>query len=355
MKSSTGQYFVGLDHVRALAVFMVFAWHFIHIHSGHLADPPLFPLSILTEGHTGVALFMTLSGYLFAKLLNGKNINYPSFIWNRILRLAPLLILVILLVALKFYLQGGDTVAYFKFIREGLIKPVLPNGGWSITVELHFYLILPLLLFISRKSRYLPLVFIAGMIGFRLYLYHVNGTVQFYSYYTIIGRIDQFVFGILAYQYRDYIRGRHYLALFTLLLFAIFYTYVDTLGGFYSHYPFRSRSAVWAVVGTVEGFSYALLIAWYDNSFRHSSGRLSRFIALIGTYSYSIYLLHIFYVFDLPKFVDAKMFDLSNIYVALIVSPFFMLLMMPVAWASYHYVELPFLRFRTKYIKDEKT
>ena len=145
------------------------------------------------------------------------------------------------------------------------------------------------------------------------------------------------------------------MALFTLLLFAIFYTYVDTLGGFYSHYPFRSRSAVWAVVGTVEGFSYALLIAWYDNSFRHSSGRLSRFIALIGTYSYSIYLLHIFYVFDLPKFVDAKMFDLSNIYVALIVSPFFMLLMMPVAWASYHYVELPFLRFRTKYIKDEKT
>jgi len=29
-------------------------------------------MALLDEGHTGVALFMTLSGYLFAKLLDGK-------------------------------------------------------------------------------------------------------------------------------------------------------------------------------------------------------------------------------------------------------------------------------------------
>jgi len=30
---------------------------------------------------------MTLSGYLFAKLLDGKRIKYGSFLWNRFLRL----------------------------------------------------------------------------------------------------------------------------------------------------------------------------------------------------------------------------------------------------------------------------
>ena len=75
MKSSTGMYFVGLDHIRALAAYIVFSWHFVHVHDGHLGDSPsIFPLSLLTEGHTGVALFMTLSGYLFTKLLDGKNI-----------------------------------------------------------------------------------------------------------------------------------------------------------------------------------------------------------------------------------------------------------------------------------------
>ncbi len=65
MKSSDGHYFQGLDHIRALAAFVVFAWHFVHFNEGHLAGPLVFPLSFLTEGHTGVAIFMTLSGYLF--------------------------------------------------------------------------------------------------------------------------------------------------------------------------------------------------------------------------------------------------------------------------------------------------
>ena len=43
MQSSTGQYFVGLDHLRALAAFLVFTWHFYHVDDGQTADPLLFP------------------------------------------------------------------------------------------------------------------------------------------------------------------------------------------------------------------------------------------------------------------------------------------------------------------------
>jgi peptidoglycan/LPS O-acetylase OafA/YrhL len=128
LKSSTGKYFIGLDHVRALAAFIVFTWHFIHVNNGHLAPPPIFPLSLLTEGHTGVALFMVLSGYLFAKLLDGKNIIYTQFIWNRFLRLAPLLLLVIFIIGLKKYFSGQDIstlaiLAATGFLPTGRVRP----------------------------------------------------------------------------------------------------------------------------------------------------------------------------------------------------------------------------------------
>jgi hypothetical protein len=41
---------------------------------------------MLVEGHTGVALFMTLSGYLFAKPVGDHRIDYPSFLWSRAVR-----------------------------------------------------------------------------------------------------------------------------------------------------------------------------------------------------------------------------------------------------------------------------
>ena len=297
---------------------------------------------------------MVLSGYLFAKLLDGKNINYPSFIWNRFLRLAPLLIVVVVIVGLKFYLNGGELSVYIPFVLSGLVKPTLPNGGWSITVELHFYLMLPLLLFLSAKSNYLLLLFLGVIIVFRILLYQQMGEIQSLSYWTIVGRVDQFVFGILAYQYRDYFKGRHLLALAAFLLFAGFYWYLDSVGGFYSNYPYPSANPIWIYVPTVEGLAYAALIVWYDESFNHSTGPFSRFLALIGTSSYSIYLLHVFFVFDGAKLIDEHVFSLANFYVRILVAPLAFLMMIPIAWASYRFIELPFLRFRTRYIIDSK-
>src|SRR5215471_8796230 len=101
MRSSSGAHFIALDHVRALAAFMVFAWHFTHGSNGYPVAyeyvPAIIPFALLDEGHVGVALFMVLSGYLFAKLLDGKSVNYPAFLWNRFLRLVPLLVFVILI------------------------------------------------------------------------------------------------------------------------------------------------------------------------------------------------------------------------------------------------------------------
>lgn len=112
MRSTTGAYYEALDHVRALAAFLVFAWHFVHTDGiVPYASVPANPLlSLFEEGHVGVGLFMTLSGYVFAKLIDGRVVRIVPFLWNRAIRLLPLLAFVFLLVlAHDLLLRGGGT------------------------------------------------------------------------------------------------------------------------------------------------------------------------------------------------------------------------------------------------------
>jgi peptidoglycan/LPS O-acetylase OafA/YrhL len=354
MRSSSGEYFIALDHVRAVAAFLVVTWHFTHAATGYPIPfefvPAVFPLALLDEGHTGVALFMTLSGYLFAKLLDGRKISFSAFLRNRALRLLPLLLLVIALVGIQTVAGGGNAIAYLVRIAQGVALPTLPNGGWSITAEFHFYALLPFFLALLRRARGLLAWVLLIAILTRIVIYLAAGEVQSLAYWTIVGRIDQFLLGMLAWHYRSLFIGRHAFALASLLAFAVFYWYFDAAGGFYKFPSYPSSSPLWIVLPTIEGFAYAIAIAYYDNSFAHSSGRISRFFGLMGTYSYSIYLLHFFFVFRAARFVHEKVMPISDFYAACLWSGVFFLLLMPLGYLSYRFIEEPFLRLRRRYV-----
>ena len=329
---------------------MVYNWHFTHFNTNHYDPPPAYPLSVLSEGHTGVALFMVLSGYLFAKLTFGKQINYGSFLWNRFLRLAPLLFLVFAIVGVVRYVTDQDMGHFATEILHGFIRPTWPNGGWSITAEFHFYLVLPLLLFVARKNRMLLFLILGVALCARLMMYQKIGQIHTLSYWTIVGRIDQFLLGIAAYYFREHIRGRHLLALLVFMGFAAFYRYFDLQGGFMENPSYPSPSSLWIYLPTMEGLAYAFLIAWYDQSFRHSSGPISRFVAAIGTYSYSIYLLHFFVVFKLAHAINDHLIVIDNFYRAWWVSTLSFCVMIPLGYISYRFFESWFLRYRTRYL-----
>lgn len=363
MKSSSGKYFIALDHIRAFAAFMVFTWHFTHAGNGSPVPfeyiPSFFALSVLDEGHTGVALFMTLSGYLFSKLLDEKKIDYIHFIWNRFLRLAPLLFVVILIVGLQRYLIGDNVIWYkwvFKYsldILKGMVYPSLPNGGWSVTVEFHFYLILPILLWLSSKSDFSLFIVIFATICIRLFFYSELGEVQRLAYGTILGRLDQFVLGIVAFHFHTLIIGRHLIAFCSTITFMLFYWWFDMQGGLYQNPSYPSTSIVWVFMPTIEGAFYAMMIAWYDNSFCHSINRLSTFFSTVGNYSYSIYLLHFFVVFRMANFINKNIIEISNFYLALFFSILCFFMMVPLGYLSYRFIESPFLKLRTRYIIDK--
>ncbi len=347
MKSTSGQYFIGLDHIRGVAALLVFTWHF-NLHTGVAMQTPVFPFAILSEGHTGVALFMVLSGYLFAKLLNGRTIRYAPFFWNRFLRLAPLLVAVLIIYGIQLAYREGDVGAYVIKVSQGFVLPTLPNGGWSITAEAHFYILLPLLLVLLRRFPLGLLGILAVAFAVRCTWFAIAGTIQIESFLTLVGRIDQFLLGILAFRYRNTLAGQHLKLALVWAGFLAFYWYFDTLGGFYNNGGYPSPSAIWLFVPLAEGVAYAFLVAWYDNSFQHGTGRVSQFVAAIGTYSYSIYLLHFFVVGALAR-GTMKLVPVNDVLVSTALGAVCFLVMVPIGYVSFNYFEKPCLRFRKRY------
>ncbi len=354
MRSSSGEHYVALDQVRAVAAFLVFTWHFTHAPSGGpvpLEYVPLVPpFALLDEGHTGVAVFMTLSGYLFARLLQGRVIDYRAFLWNRLLRLLPLLAVVLLAVGL--FQRGDESVGtYLRRLVSGAVLPSLPNGGWSITTEFHFYALLPVLLWVLRRSPFLALALVPAALALRAVLHGLFGEVQTQAYWTIVGRFDQFVLGMIACRARSWLAGRHLVAGGLGAGLVAFYTWFDAQGGLYQYPSYPSPSRLWIVFPTLEGVGYATLIAWYEASFA-PRGRLARGVAWIGERSYSIYLLHFFFVFELARFVDRRIMGLSNFYVACCWALVCFFLMLPLAEISWRLVEAPPLRYRRRYVAE---
>jgi peptidoglycan/LPS O-acetylase OafA/YrhL len=344
------KYKIQLDHIRAFGAFMVFTWHFLQINELNLETPKifLFPLSLLTEGHTGVALFMTLSGYLFAKILIDKKIIFKYFFFNRILRLLPLLLVTILF--LLYFKSELSFYKYFKTIIMGFFNK-WPGAAWSISVEFHFYYLLPFILyFLKQAKNYFILIFIFT-IGLKLLIYSIDGTVQHYSYWKIIGHIDEFLLGMLSYKYRNYIKNKKKLVLFVFTSFMIFYYYFENKGGFYEYPSYPSTSMIWVFLPAIQGLSYALLISYYDNNhFSFLTSKLSILISKIGLFSYSIYLWHYIYVFDLAKIINNYFIDMNSIYIGCLLAVPCFLLTAFIGCVSYYTIEKPFLKLRKRYI-----
>ena len=338
MRSSGGAYFAGLDHVRGLAALLVVVWHFSHRYDGYPVPFHQAPwLGPLDEGHLGVAVFMTLSGYLFAKLIGDRDIRFWPFIWNRAIRLLPLLSLVLLYIG--FLVR--DKMAYLQDVAFGLLLPHLPNGGWSITTEVHFYLLLPLLLAFRRKPL-IALGLISTFLLFRLFVVARGWEIQGLAYQTIIGRIDQFALGMMAFYIRDRISGA--MALAALAALWLFYAWFDASGGYYD-FPHRY---IWIILPTIEAATLATMIAWYDRN--PLQGRWTWILEQAGKYSYSIYLLHFFFVGTAARLVDQHIMPIPTLILALPWAILFFGFMMLIGSISWKLVEQPALRFRKSYI-----
>lgn len=346
MRASSGLYVSRLDHVRALAAFLVYGWHFVHVHVPFDTVPAFAPLSLIEEGHIGVALFMTLSGYLFAKIIDGRRVDLARFYRNRVLRLAPLLAVVLAYWALR------GTLTPTAFL-EGFVLPTWSGGAWSVAVELHFYALFPLILWLQRGHRTGALAALLALtVLMRTGVWATFGTVQAFSYWTIGGAIDLFLAGMLWHELarHDAIRRRAgALALGASLLIVGAWHAFNVAGGFYGLDGYPSASPLWIVLPTLQGIAFGALIVGYEYARAGLPERADRALAKVGEVSYSIYLLHFIVYPTLVKQLAGAGFDMASFAVSASLALATFPLVVGLAMLSYRYIEQPFLTLRGTY------
>ena len=265
-------------------------------------------------GWLGVDLFFVLSGFLISNLLfseyrQTQRISLRSFYIRRALKLYPGFYLLLFSTVLFCIIDGRQIalrgiVGEFFFIQNYLGG--LWGHTWSLAVEEHFYLILPLLLiFISKRGSAgrpfsgLPFIFVCVAVA------------------CLAARILTWM--LVPFEYRIHFQRSHlrFDSLFCGVLLGYYFNFrpdvIAKLTGKYRTLVFYGSFVCIApcilvpnslpVMYTIGfslvylGFGGLLLLALFDSKGRlqteKRAGFIERGMAKMGVYSYSIYLWHV--------------------------------------------------------------
>lgn len=200
-----------LDGFRALSVAIVLA--------GHAGISRLIP------GGFGVTVFFFLSGFLITTLFLREarrhgGISLKAFYIRRLLRLSPPLFTTLLLVyALVAAGQLPGWLDPWAILSQGLYfynyYATLPGASegaqgfhvlWSLSVEEHFYLLYPFLM-LGLLSGRVRLWHVGGLLAafcaWRLFNWHVLGTPAAHIYMRSDTRFDSILWGCLLALWQD--------------------------------------------------------------------------------------------------------------------------------------------------------
>ena len=338
-----------LDGLRTVAVTIVLVYHVARTQE----------LSFLPGGFVGVDVFFVLSGFLITSLLLREHrstgrLDLRRFYVRRLWRLYPALILVSAVVAIVFAFFPGVfgyeaaspaealvALAYGMSWWSGLELPGGPyllGLTWSLSVEEHFYLVWPVVLIalLRRGGGVRAVVAVAVLANtYTAVLWHLGADPD-RLYYMADARFSQMLTGCALAaalfarpdlgRLRPLVSGRAA----TLSLLAIAVVALTA-----------SRYAAWYWSGGMQliGVGAAVVIGHLavDRDSRLSSLLRWGPLPTLGLWSYGIYLWH------LPLIRLAQPVFGETLLVAVLGG----LAAVPVAAASYRWVEQPLQRRRT--------
>ena len=366
MKSKNIAYIPAIDQLRGLAALLIVLYHGVTLISYSLRYARPFQFdhwlhadswveALVYEGHTAVALFMVLSGFIFTLGAYKREISYGQFIKNRFLRTYPLYLLVLFVgiaASPSSFNVPGFIASLFFMSNTPVAIGVEPYTSmfWAVAVEWQFYLVFP---FIIRWVNLSGTINLAGLILvfilFRVLLFYMGANIRDVSYWTIIGRMDQFLVGMaLGVYYRKFFRpGALYDGLFILAVLAVCYTLFmfNRAGGWLAVSAWK---LIWP---TLEALVWGAFILGYLSFSRWLPALITRPLIMVGLVSYSMYLVHFILVFVaikqgflLQPFSDRPVAN-ALVSTLLVVLPCLLLF----ATMTYHFIEKPFLQLRRVY------
>ena len=170
----TAQTFPALDAMRAVGALCVLTthtafWSGDYLHHGTAG-------AVLARLDVGVAIFFVLSGFLLSRgwIINAAD-TAPSpraapYLWKRGLRILPVYVVTVIL-ALTF-VRANDDASFGDWLSTMLFLDVYHGDGfpagltqmWSLSVEVSFYVALPLLMWALVGRRLRPRRILAGLV-----------------------------------------------------------------------------------------------------------------------------------------------------------------------------------------------
>ncbi|MFT5284546.1 MAG: peptidoglycan/LPS O-acetylase OafA/YrhL [Planctomycetota bacterium] len=298
---------LALDVLRFVAVFLVLVHHALPGWLRAVPVPHELSKAIARGGWLGVDLFFVLSGYLIAGLLFreyklNQNIRFGRFLVRRGLKIYPAFYFLLAITVLTAWVTRGTVPR--NWLSELLFMQSYFGGiwghTWSLAIEEHFYLVLPLALFLLLKLKtstrdtfaWIPRVCV-GLCLAILALRCVNALTTEFSPLTHFKpthiRADALIFGVLL----------SYLHNFRTKSFEDFcsrYYYCLVAGGLWLWLPaflgdLKTTPFLYSLGFTQFYIGSGMLVsAFVVRGIR--ANRFTKTLATIGTFSYSIYLWH---------------------------------------------------------------
>lgn len=353
-------YYRYLDGLRCFSVFWVILIH-LKLHGGRAFE------FVAGHGWMGVDMFFVISGFLITSLLLREHertggISLGRFYARRILRIWPAYYLLLgILVALALLGLAPSmtlstikwplmylTNAYAGYHRTETVA-FLPS--WSLSLEEQFYLLWPLLLFVSvKRARLIAILAIATVTTWRTWLtFHlVPGVLTMRRiFYAPDTRIDVILYGcLLAYILADaasLARVRRLLdrraTPFALAAAFVVVVYINN----------RWSGHIGNAFGyTLGALSMAGIIAYLHTVKPAVALRVleSRPVVYVGRISYGMYLFQPFIITDLRRhFGSAPRDPLEMLLIALLAYAVTII----TAGISYRFFESPFLRLKERF------
>ena len=203
---------IGLDIVRFMAIFYVVYEHGIILIPDEFKTTYSY-LTILP--FDGVSVFFLLSGFLIGAILN-KKLQRNSFSFNdlkkfwlrRFLRIVPNYLVIILILLLIGANSSAFNFSYLVFSQNLVsVHPAFFKEAWSLSKEMWFYFLFPLILFLIIKLTKNNLKSMVISIGIFLMVPLLLRLLNFYYVdlfdissvrKVVVFRLDSMMFGVLA-------------------------------------------------------------------------------------------------------------------------------------------------------------
>lgn len=258
-------------------------------------------LPFAKTGYLGVDTFFVISGFLMAMLYGNMTTleDAKIFLVKRSIRLLPaywFTILAASLASIVFCLPHEVATtnrhsiwAFFFMPNIGFWIDAEYWGGsqfrpllhlWSLGVEFQFYLIYPLISkFLNSQTKRFAL-----MLSSLLLYICMNGISAKTAFYMMPTRLWQFLLGIIAFEASKRIHFKNTVRLFKLSIFSLF-----TLLSLPVH--ISPQSVIFLTVPTTLLIALTLM---FSNDYNQNVGNpfWGKFLAWLGKYSFSIYLMH---------------------------------------------------------------